>query len=216
MLLQKEREQVVEYGKRLSTDNLTTGTSGNISVYNREKGLIAIKPSGIGYFDIKPEDVVVIDIDGNIVDGNRSPSSEVALHTIFYKNKPEVNAVVHCHSVFASTFAALGMPIKAVHYVIGDVGANEIPCAPYVTFGTEALAESAIKACHHSNAAILGNHGQVTCGTSIESAYGLAVNVEFLAEVQYRAMSIGKPKYLTEEDMDEVLEKFKTYGQANK
>lgn len=213
MLMQEERELIVEYGKQMSAAGLSTGTSGNISIYNAEKGLMAISPSGIDYFSTTPEDVVVTDLDANIVDGKRKPSSEWALHTTFYKHKPDARAVVHTHSMYCTTFAVLGQPIQAVHYVIGDAGVATVPCAPYYTFGTEELAEAAIEVCGKSDAVLLGNHGLVTCGKDIKSAYGLARNMEYIAELQYRAMCIGKPNVLSDEQMDVVMERFKSYGQ---
>ena len=213
MLMQEERELVVEYGKKMSAARLSTGTSGNISIYNAEKGLVALSPSGMDYFSTTPEDVVILDLDAKVVDGKRKPSSEWALHTTFYKHKPHARAVVHTHSVYCTTLAVLGEPIRAVHYVIGDAGAAEVPCAPYQLFGTEALAEAAMKVCGKSDGVLLGNHGLVCCGKDIKSAYGLACNLEFIAELQCRAMSIGKPNVLTEEQMAEVMVKFQSYGQ---
>ncbi len=214
MLVREERELVVEYGKKMSSAHLSTGTSGNISIYNAEQGLMAISPSGMDYFSTQPEDVVITDLEAHVVDGARKPSSEWALHTIFYKNKPEAGAVVHTHSMYCTTFAVLGQPIRAVHYVIGDANTAEIPCAPYQTFGTVELAEAAIKVCGQSNAVLLGNHGLVVCGRDIKSAYSLACNMEYIAELQYRAMCIGTPNVLSDAEMAEVMEKFKTYGQT--
>ena len=213
MLMQEERELVVEYGKKMSAARLSTCTSGNISIYNAEKGLVALSPSGMDYFSTTPEDVVILDLDAKVVDGKRKPSSEWALHTTFYKHEPHARAVVHTHSVYCTTLAVLGEPIRAVHYVIGDAGAAEVPCAPYQLFGTEALAEAAMKVCGKSDGVLLGNHGLVCCGKDIKSAYGLACNLEFIAEIQCRAMSIGKPNVLTEEQMAEVMVKFQSYGQ---
>ena len=215
MLMQEERELVVEYGKKMSAARLSTGTSGNISIYNAEKGLVALSPSGMDYFSTTPEDVVILDLDGKVVDGKRKPSSEWALHTTFYKHKPHARAVVHTHSVYCTTLAILGEPIRAVHYVIGDANADEIPCAPYVTFGTEELAETAIKVCGESNAVLLANHGIVCCGKDLSNAFGLARNAEYIAELQCHAMAIGKPNVLNDEQMAVVMEKFKTYGQPN-
>lgn len=214
MLMQEERELVVEYGKKMSEARLSTGTSGNISIYNAELGYMAISPSGMDYFSTKPEDIVITDLEANIVDGARKPSSEWALHTIFYKNKPDARAVVHTHSMYCTTFACLGKPIEAIHYVIGDANTDTIPCAPYQTFGTVELAEAAMKVCGESNAVLLGNHGLVVCGSSIKSAFSLAGNCEYLAELQYNAMCIGKPNILSKADMDIVMEKFKSYGQT--
>ena len=131
MLLKKERELVVEYGKKMSAAGLSKGTSGNISIYNAEEKLMAISPSGVGYFETVPEDVVVMDLEGNVVEGDKKPSSEWGLHTVFYVNKPDAGAVVHTHSAYCTTFACLNMPIKALHYVIGGAGTAEVPCAPY-------------------------------------------------------------------------------------
>ena len=213
MLMQEERELIVEYGKKMSAARLSTGTSGNISIYNAEKGLMAISPSGIDYFSTQPEDVVIMDLEANVVDGARKPSSEWGLHTTFYKHKPEARAVVHTHSMYCTTFAVLGQPIRAVHYVIGDAGVATVPCAPYYPFGTLELAEAAISVCGESNAVLLGNHGLVTCGSSLKSAYSLACNMEYIAELQYRAMSIGTPNILSDEQMEDVMERFKSYGQ---
>lgn len=215
MLMQEERELVVEYGKKMSAAHLSTGTSGNISIYNAEKGLMAISPSGMDYFSTTPEDVVITDLNANIVNGKRKPSSEWALHTTFYKHKPHAGAVVHTHSVYCTTLAVLGEPIRAVHYVIGDANTDTVPCAPYQLFGTEALAEAAMEVCGESDAVLLGNHGLVCCGKNIKSAYGLACNLEFIAELQLRAMSVGKPNVLSKEQMAEVMVKFQSYGQPN-
>ena len=108
MLMQEERELVVEDGKKMSAARLSTGTSGNISIYNAEKGLVALSPSGMDYFSTTPEDDVILDLDGKVVDGKRKPSSEWALHTTFYKHKPHARAVVHTHSMFCTTMAVLG------------------------------------------------------------------------------------------------------------
>lgn len=215
MLLQEERQRIVEYGKQMSADGLCKGTAGNISILHAEKGILAISPSGMEYGSIKPEDVVLVDLNGAAVDGSRKPSSELALHLAFYKSKPEVRAVVHTHSLYCTTFAVLGRPLEAVHYVIGDAGSAVVPCSPYHTFGTAKLAESAVADCGQGNAVLLGNHGLVCCGSSIESAYALARNLEYVAQLQYQALCIGQPHILTGAQMDEVLEKFKGYGQPS-
>ena len=213
MLLEKERQQVVDFGKKMSSEGLTSGTSGNISIYNREEGLMAISPSGIGYFETKPEDVVIMNLQGEIVEGNRKPSSEWGLHTEMYKVKPDCRAVVHTHSMYCTVFASLNQPLRAVHYVIGDAGTATVPCAPYETFGTMELAKSAAQTIGESNAVLLANHGMLACGATIESAYGLAKGMEYCAELQYRCMCIGNPVILSDYEMDRVMEKFKNYGQ---
>lgn len=212
----EEKKELVEYGKKMSAEGLSSGTSGNLSIYLKEDGVVLITPSGIGYFDTKPEDIVVMDLEGNIIEGTRKPSSEWHLHTLFYKNKPEARAVVHTHSKFCTTLATLRMPIKAVHYVIADAGTNEVPCAPYRRYGTEELAKVAVESAKESNAVLLANHGIVVCGKNLKSAYGLAKGMEYVAEIQVTAMSVGEPVVLSKEEMDEVLEGFKTYGQVKR
>ena len=212
----EEKKELVEYGKKMSAEGLSSGTSGNLSIYLKEEGVVLITPSGIGYFDTKPEDIVAMDLEGNIIEGTRKPSSEWHLHTLFYKNKPEARAVVHTHSKFCTTLSTLRMPIKAVHYVIADAGTNEVPCAPYRRYGTEELAKVAVESAEESNAVLLANHGIVVCGKNLKSAYGLAKGMEYVAEIQVTAMSVGEPVVLSKEEMDEVLEGFKTYGQVNR
>lgn len=212
----EEKKELVEYGKKMSAEGLSSGTSGNLSIYLKEEGVVLITPSGIGYFDTKPEDIVAMDLEGNIIEGTRKPSSEWHLHTLFYKNKPEARAVVHTHSKFCTTLSTLRMPIKAVHYVIADAGTNEVPCAPYRRYGTEELAKVAVESAKESNAVLLANHGIVVCGKNLKSAYGLAKGMEYVAEIQVTAMSVGEPVVLSKEEMDEVLEGFKTYGQVKR
>ncbi|MBP2630854.1 MAG: Ribulose-5-phosphate 4-epimerase and related epimerase and aldolase [Firmicutes bacterium] len=216
MLMEKERCQIVEYGKKMSSSGLSKGTSGNISVYNHETKYMAISPSGIGYFETEPQDVVIMDLDGNIIDGDRKPSSEHNIHSSFYKAKPDMGAVVHTHSTFCSTLACMNLPINAVHYVIGGAGAATVPCAEYATFGTSELAKNAIDACGKSKAVLLANHGLVTCGINLAKAFGLAVNMEFVAEMQWRCLCAGKPVIIDDNEMAHVMEEFKTYGQVKK
>ncbi len=214
MLLKEERGLIVEYGKKMCLEKLTPGTSGNISIYNREKKLIAISPSGIEYLDTKIEDIVVMNLDANIVEGKRKPSSEWALHTAMYKIKENCNAVIHTHSMYCTVFSTLRKSLKPIHYVLADTGAIEVPCARYERFGTKALADAATEIIGNSNAVLLANHGVLTCGKDIKSAYSLAKNLEYCAELEYRARSIGEPIILNDEEMYEVLEGFKTYGQV--
>ena len=215
LLMQEEREQIVEIGKLMSSTGLCPGTSGNQSIYNPDLGYMVIKPSGIGYFETTPEDVVVMDLNGNVVDGKRKPSSEWDMHSEFYRKKPNCRALVHTHSTSCTTFAVLRKPIEAVHYVLADANAYEIPCAPYHTFGTAELAEDAVKYCGSGDAVLLANHGIIVCGKTLKGAFGLAKNLEYIAELQYRALCIGNPVVLGKPEMDEVFEGFKHYGQPD-
>lgn len=213
MLMRCEREALVDYGKKLSLAGLCPGTSGNLSVYDPDSGLMAITPSGLNYFETCPEDIVITDLSGNIADGGRRPSSELNLHAAFYRAKPEARSVVHTHSVFCTTLGILGEPIRAVHFMIGAANSREIPLAPYVTFGTEALAEVAVRFCGGSKAVMLANHGLVTCGGSLADAFELAVTLEYVAQLQYRARCAGSPNVLDDEQVDAAIERFRSYGQ---
>ena len=213
MLMRAEREALVDYGKKLSLAGLCPGTSGNLSVYDPDSGLMAITPSGLNYFETCPEDIVITDLSGNIADGGRRPSSELNLHAAFYRAKPEARSVVHTHSVFCTTLGILGEPIRAVHFMIGAANSREIPLAPYVTFGTEELAEVAVRFCGGSKAVLLANHGLVTCGGSLADAFELAVTLEYVAQLQYRARCAGSPNVLDDEQVDAAIERFRSYGQ---
>ena len=213
MLMRAEREALVDYGKKLSLEGLCPGTSGNLSVYDPDSGLMAITPSGLNYFETCPEDIVITDLSGNIVDGGLRPSSELNLHAAFYRAKPDILSVVHTHSVFCTTLGILGEPIRAVHFMIGAANSREIPLAPYVTFGTEELAEVAVRFCGGSKAVMLANHGLVTCGGSLADAFELAVTLEYVAQLQYRARCAGSPNVLDDEQIDAAIERFRSYGQ---
>ncbi|WP_321402283.1 L-fuculose-phosphate aldolase [Maridesulfovibrio sp.] len=213
MLLEKERELVVEYGKKLLESGLTTGTGGNLSIFNREHGLVAISPSGLDYRLSTPEDIVVIDLDGNIKDSERKPSSEYGFHTVLYKERADVNAVVHTHSVYATTVACLNMELPAVHYLVAFAG-KKVPLAPYATFGTPELAENVINTIGNYNAVLLANHGLITVGRGISNAFDAAEELELVARIYIQTLSVGKPVIVPDEEMDKVIDKFSTYGQA--
>ncbi|MEQ6390281.1 L-fuculose-phosphate aldolase [Bacillaceae bacterium S4-13-58] len=212
MLLEKERNNVVEYCKKMTRTGLTKGTGGNISIYNREQGLLAISPSGIEYDIMKPEDVVVLDLEHNVVQGNRKPSSELAMHSIFYKNREDINAVIHTHSTYAKTLASLRITLPPVSYLVAYAG-HDVKCAEYASFGTEELANNAFKAMEDRKAVLLANHGLLAGAADIKNAFNIAEEIEFCAEIYYRTKSIGDPVLLDEKEMDFMLEKFKSYGQ---
>ena len=214
-MYENEKNEIVEYGKKLITDRLTTGTSGNISIYDPEKKLMLISPSGIAYFDTKPEDIVVMDLDGNVVEGDKKPSSEHGLHAAMYKAKPNARAAVHTHSMYCTVLAVLHEPIRAAHYVVADAGDVLVPCAEYQTYGTMELAKAATDAMGASDAVLLANHGMIAVGKSLKSAYGLAAGMEYCAEVYYRSLCTNKtPHILPDDEMRRVIEKFKGYGQT--
>lgn len=211
MILQQEREQIVEYGKKLIDTGLSVGTFGNLSIYNPAENLMAISPSGLDYYQTKPEDVVVLTPGGELVDGKRRPSSEYDMHRIFYLKRPGINAVVHTHSRFATTLACLNWSIEPLHYLVGYAG-KDVPCSKYVQFGTYDLAESALETMGDRYACLLGNHGLLACGGEIGYAFDVAQQIEFVSELYYRCKAAGEPVLLSNEQISGVLEGFKTYA----
>ena len=212
MILQKERESIVEYGKKLLTSQLTTGSGGNLSIFNRDQNLIAIKPTGVDYMIMKPEDVVVVSPTGEIVDGVLKPSSELKFHLALLHHRPDINAVVHTHQPYATTVACLNIELPPVHYLIGFSG-DKVPLAKYATFGSQALSDYILEAIGPYNACLMANHGLVTVGADISRAFATAEELELVSRIFCLARSMGEPRILSKEDMAEVTEKFKTYGQ---
>lgn len=210
--MEMEREEIVEYGKKLISSGLTKGTGGNISIYNREKQLMAISPSGIDYYKIKPEDVVILDLKGNIVDGDKTPSSEVEMHRVFYERRDDIDSIIHTHTMYATTLACLGWDLPPVHYMVAVAGIN-VRCSKYATFGTKELAENAFEAMKDRKAVILANHGLLAGANDLLNAFNITEEIEYCAELYYRTKGIGKPIILDEDEMNKMLEKFKTYGQ---
>lgn len=213
MLLRNERELVVKYGRKMLDAGLTTGTGGNLSVLNRKEGLLAISASGLDYRDTTPADVVLMDLEGNIVESDRKPSSEAGFHTALYKHRPDINSVVHTHSVYATTVACLNMELPAVHYLVGFSG-KKVPLAPYATFGSTQLAENVIETIENYNAVLLANHGIITIGNEIQNAFDAAEELELVARIYIQALSAGTPVIVPDDEMERVIDKFSTYGQA--
>ena len=145
------------------------------------------------------------------MDGSRKPSSELPFHLIFYQSREDISAVVHTHSVHATTLACLGLELPAVHYLIGFAGSS-VRCAPYATFGTEALARSALDYMEGRKAVLLANHGLIAGGATIQEAFQIAESVEFCAEIYCRCRAMGQPLVLSSEEMAVIIDKFKTYG----
>lgn len=213
MILKVERLLVAEYGKKLLEAGLTKGTGGNISICNKGKGLMAMSPSGMNYHDIQPQDVVIMDLAGKVVDGERKPSVEHSMHSIFYTHREDINAVVHTHSIACSTMAALHWELPASNYLVAFSGGTKVPCAPYETFATKELAKAALDAMGSGYACFLGNHGFLTAASSLDMAFTIAEEIEHCAEIYLRAKSVGTPKIIPNEKMVELFEMFKAYGQ---
>lgn len=213
MLLETERKKLIEYGKKLVDEGFTCGTGGNLSIYDREKELMAITPSGIPFFDIQPQDIVIMKTNGDIVEGTRKPSSEWVMHKVFYERREDINSVIHAHTIYSTILAVLRWELPAAHYMIAVAGPN-VRCAKYASFGTAELAENAYKAMLERKAALLANHGVLVGDKDIEGAYNVLEEVEYCANIYYRAKSIGQPVVLPEDEMEHMKVRFKEYGQV--
>ena len=206
------KEKLVQFGRKMVEQRLTTGSGGNLSTIDRATGRVAITPSGLDYFDTTPEDIVVCNPRGDVLEGTRKPSSEINFHLALYDHRPDIGAVVHTHSVYATTLACLHREIPPVHYLVGFAGAK-VPLAAYATFGTPELARAITAAIGDSNAVLLANHGLVAVGPDIAAAFAVAEEIELVAQIYYQTLTVGTPKMLSREQMSQALEKFKTYGQ---
>ena len=195
MILEKEREKIVETGKRMIDARLTTGTGGNLSIFNRKENLIAIKPSGVPYQSMRAQDVVVLRPDGERVDGVLKPSSETKFHLAIYQARPDVDAILHSHQVHATTIACMGIELPAVHYLLAFSG-DKVPLAPYATFGTQALSDNILSVLGNYKACLLENHGLITLGASLDEAFDTAEALELVAQIYIQAKSIGEAKIL--------------------
>jgi L-fuculose-phosphate aldolase len=213
MRLLKERNDIVRFGQKLMTSGLTVATGGNLSVADRRSGLIAVSPSAMDYFEMKPSQVVVVTMEGEKVEGRGKPSSELPLHLALYRKRSDVQAVVHTHSVYATTIASLGLEIPAFHYLVGFSG-KKIPLAPYATVGSEELARNVAKALGDFNAVLMANHGMAAVGATLAAAFTVAEIVEYLSRVYCQARTLGEPALLPDEEMTKVIGKFKEYTQA--
>jgi len=188
------------------------GTSGNISVRVEEGFLIT--PSGVPYNEMEPADIVTMKLDASHK-GTRKPSTEWRFHRDIMAKKPEVGAVVHLHSMFCTSLSILRREIPAVHYMIAAAGGPTVPCVPYVTWGTQELADYIVGALENRTACLLANHGMVCVGPNLKKAAWLAVEVEALAAQYWRALQVGVPFILPDGEIARVIEKFKSYGQPS-
>jgi len=206
---QQLRLDLIATGIHLNAAGLNRGTSGNLSARCGEGFLVT--PSGLTCEEMTPADIVFMEFDGSC-SGPRNPSSEWRFHRDILAQHPEIGAVVHTHSMFATTLACLALDIPAFHYMVALAGGKDIRCAPYATFGSQELSAHALQALEGRRACLLANHGMIALGTTAADAAALALEVETLCEQYGRALQIGTPKLLSDAEMDVVLEKFKSYG----
>jgi L-fuculose-phosphate aldolase len=210
-LEQAARADLVAVGREVARRGLTPGRSGNLSV--RWNDGMLITPSGIAYDALRPDDIVHVQGDGGVPEGQRAPSSEWHLHLAIYQRRTDRHAVVHTHSLHATVLACAHRPIPALHYMVAAAGGIDIPCVAYATFGNEALARLVAEALADRDACLMANHGQTAIGVTLAKAFELAADVEVLAEQYVKALAIGGPQLLTTEQMAEAVARFATYGQ---
>jgi len=199
MMLESIRAELVRLHLILPQSNLVTWTSGNVSIRDKETGLVVIKPSGILYEDLKPEQFVVLDVNGKVVEGTLKPSSDTASHLYIYRHRPDVFGVVHTHSPYATAFAAVGKPIPVYLTAQADEFGGPIPCAGFGLIGGEDIGKLVVENIGSSMACLLKNHGFFTIGPSGKGAVKAAVMVEDVARTIFFAKQIGQPDEIPDE-----------------
>ncbi|HEX9839761.1 MAG TPA: L-ribulose-5-phosphate 4-epimerase [Anaerolineales bacterium] len=213
-MLEKLKEELVQLHLELPKNNLVMWTGGNVSARDAETGLIVIKPSGIRYEEMRPEHMVVVDLDGKTVEGNLKPSSDTYSHLYIYKHRPDVGGVVHTHSRYATAFAAVGKAIPCVLTAIADEFGGPIPCGGFALIGDEAIGKVVVESIGNSPALLLKNHGVFTIGKNAASAVKAAVMTEDVAATVWMAMQIGTPDVIPHEDVEKLHHRYtNVYGQ---
>lgn len=202
---------VIRTAQRTLAAGLTHGTSGNVSA--RTPGGFYVTPTGVPYDALQPSDIVELDMSGNVTCGNRRPSSEWCIHRDVYAARDEAGAVVHVHPPFSTTISCLRRDLPAVHYMIAAAGGSTVRCAAYATFGTDALSRAVLEALEGHAACLMANHGLIALGVDLDTALTVAVEIEKVAELYWRALVAGEPVILGDDEMARVLERFKDYGQ---
>ena len=207
------RQQVIDACRRLEALGLNQGTSGNVSVRcgpDPAAGFL-LTPTSLSYDRMAPEDLVHVGLDGRC-SGGRRPSSELPFHREIMMSRADAVAVIHTHSLHATTVSCLRREIPAIHYLVALFGGNNLRCADYATFGTPELSANLLRALAGRRAALMSNHGLVVLGSSLEQALSLTLEAETLATIYLRALAAGQPVILTDGEMAAVAEKFRDYG----
>ena len=207
------RAQILATCRRMNDTGLNQGTSGNISVRNGSGFLIT--PTSLPYDIMQPADLVQMSFDGS-PEGERRPSSEWRFHRDILQARPDIDCVLHCHSVYATTLACHHKTIPSFHYMVAVAGGTTIRCAPYATFGTQELSDVALDALEGRRACLLGQHGQISLGKTLAAALALAVEVETLSRLYVQALPLGEPPVLSDEEMGRVMQQMKSlsYGKT--
>jgi L-ribulose-5-phosphate 4-epimerase len=213
-MLEHLKEEVYKLHLELPKNQLVAWTSGNVSARDPETGYVVIKPSGMRYEELKPEYMVVVDLDGQHIEGELKPSSDTASHLYIYRHRPDVNGVVHTHSSYATAFAALGRPIPVYLTAMADEFGGPIPCAGFALIGGEAIGKQVVEHVGASPAVLLKNHGVFTIGPTAEAAVKAAVMVEDAARTVWLALQLGQPEEILPEDVAKLHRRYThVYGQ---
>lgn len=213
-MLETIREQLYHLHLELPKNNLVTWTGGNVSARDPETGLVAIKPSGVRYEDLRPEHMVIVDLDGRIVEGDLKVSSDTASHLYIYRRRPDVGGVVHTHSAYATAFAALGRPIPVYLTAMADEFGGPIPCGGFALIGGEEIGKVVVESIGRSLACLLKNHGVFTIGADAEAAVKAAVMVEDVARTVWLALQLGQPDEIAPENVARLHHRYThVYGQ---
>ena len=213
-MLENIREEVYKAHMRLMGNNLVMWTSGNISARDPKTDLVVIKPSGVSYDKLSPDNLVVVDLNGKAIDGNLKPSVDMATHLYIYRHMPDVMSVIHTHSTYASAFAAIGKPIPVCLTAMADFFGCDIPIGNLVLIGEEEIGKEIVNKIGNSKAIIMKNHGPFTIGTSVNEALKAAIFLEEGAKALIMAKILGEPQPIPE-SMVNILHKNYTekYGQ---
>jgi L-ribulose-5-phosphate 4-epimerase len=213
-MLEQLKAQLHKLHLELPKNGLVTWTGGNVSARDPATGLVAIKPSGVMYEDLRPEDHVVLDLEGDIKEGELKPSSDTASHLYIYRHMPHVNGIVHTHSPYATAFAALGRPIPVYLTAIADEFGGPIPCGGFALIGGEEIGQQVVAHIGSSPAVLLKNHGVFTVGKSAKAAVKAAVMVEDVARTVWYALQLGTPDEIAPEDVKRLHDRYmNVYGQ---
>jgi L-ribulose-5-phosphate 4-epimerase len=213
-MLEALRLEVHRLNLELPRNGLVAWTSGNVSARDPSTGLVVIKPSGVHYVDLTPASLVVVDLDGQVVQGTLRPSSDTASHLVIYRERPGINGVVHTHSTFATAFAAIGRPIPACLTAIADEFGGPIPCTGYAPVGGEEIGRAVVEGIGESPAILLMNHGVFAIGETAEEAVGAAVMVEDAARTVFYALQLGEPRAIPDQEIARARRRYQNdYGQ---
>lgn len=213
-MLEHVKEELYRLHLELPKNNLVVWTTGNVSARDPESGLVVIKPSGVRYDELRPEDHVVVNLQGDVVEGDLKPSSDTASHLYIYRHREDVNGVVHTHSPYATAFAAVGQPIPVYLTEMGDEFGCPIPCAGFALIGDEEIGRLVVEHIGSSPAVLLKRHGVFTVGPTAEAAVKAAVMTENVARTVWLALQLGQPEEIPPEDVAKLHHRYtRIYGQ---